>query len=134
MIIGEFSRLTGISEYTLRYYEKKGLLHVERDGAGRRDYREADVEWVKFIKRLKDTGMLLRDIRHYSDLRYQGMKPWKRGWSCLYGTGGQWWKSRGNGRSIWIIWMIRLRFTGSGLTGEGDNRGAYGKRIVRFNI
>ena len=72
MIIGEFSRLTGISAYTLRYYEKKGLLHVERDGAGRRDYREADVEWVKFIKRLKDTGMLLRDIRHYSDLRYQG--------------------------------------------------------------
>ena len=61
MIIGEFSRLTGISAYTLRYYEKKGLLHVERDGAGRRDYREADVEWVKFIKRLKDTGMLLRD-------------------------------------------------------------------------
>ena len=30
------------------------------------------MEWVKFIKRLKDTGMLLRDIRHYSDLRYQG--------------------------------------------------------------
>ena len=27
---------------------------------------------MKFIKRLKDTGMLLRDIRHYSDLRYQG--------------------------------------------------------------
>ena len=49
MIIGEFSRLTGISAYTLRYYEKKGLLHVEHDGAGRRDYREADVEWVKFI-------------------------------------------------------------------------------------
>ena len=24
------------------------------------------------LKRLKDTGMLLRDIRHYSDLRYQG--------------------------------------------------------------
>ena len=30
---------------------------MERDGAGRRDYREADVEWVKFIKRLKDTGI-----------------------------------------------------------------------------
>lgn len=27
---------------------------------------------MKFIQRLKDTGMLLRDIRHYSDLRYQG--------------------------------------------------------------
>lgn len=72
MIIGEFSNRTGISPYTLRYYEKKGLLSVKRDAGGRRDYREEDVEWVKFIKRLKDTGMLLRDIKHYSDLRYQG--------------------------------------------------------------
>ncbi|MCI6466789.1 MAG: MerR family transcriptional regulator [Faecalicatena sp.] len=72
MKIGAFSEKTGISAYTLRYYEKKGLLHVNYDHAGRRDYQEADIEWVKFIKRLKDTGMLLRDIRHYSDLRYQG--------------------------------------------------------------
>lgn len=72
MKIGAFSEKTGISAYTLRYYEKKGLLHVNYDHAGRRDYQETDIEWVKFIKRLKDTGMLLRDIRHYSDLRYQG--------------------------------------------------------------
>lgn len=70
--IGEFSNITGISAYTLRYYEKKELLHVKRDAGGRRDYREEDVEWVKFIKRLKDTGMLLRDIKYYSQLRYQG--------------------------------------------------------------
>lgn len=72
MTIGEFSTITGISAYTLRYYEKKGLLRVSRDNIGRRDYSEDDIEWVKFIKRLKDTGMLLRDIKHYSDLRYQG--------------------------------------------------------------
>lgn len=72
MTIGEFSVITGISAYTLRYYEKKGLLRVNRDSGGRRDYSEDDIEWVKFIQRLKDTGMLLRDIKHYSDLRYQG--------------------------------------------------------------
>lgn len=72
MTIGEFSAITGISAYTLRYYEKKGLLRVNRDSAGRRDYSTDDIEWVKFIRRLKDTGMLLRDIRYYSDLRYQG--------------------------------------------------------------
>lgn len=72
MVIGEFSRITGISAYTLRYYEKKGLIRVDRDHGGRRDYSEADIEWVKFIKRLKDTGMLLRDIKYYSDLRYEG--------------------------------------------------------------
>lgn len=72
MRIGEFSGVTGISAYTLRYYEKKGLICVNRDSNGRRYYSENDVEWVKFMKRLKDTGMLLRDIKHYSDLRYQG--------------------------------------------------------------
>ena len=72
MTIGKFSKITAISTYTLRYYEKKGLIHVNRDSAGRRDYCESDVEWVKFIQRLKETGMLLRDIRHYSELRYEG--------------------------------------------------------------
>lgn len=72
MTIGEFSNVTGIGAYTLRYYEKKGLLRVGRDSIGRRDYKKDDIEWVKFLKRLKDTGMLLRDIKHYSDLRYQG--------------------------------------------------------------
>lgn len=72
MVIGEFSRITGISAYTLRYYEKKGLIRVDRDGGGRRNYSQDDIEWVKFIQRLKDTGMLLRDIQKYSDLRYEG--------------------------------------------------------------
>lgn len=72
MTIGEFSKQTGISAYTLRYYEKKGLLPTGRDSGGRRDYSEKEIEWVKFVKRLKDTGMLLRDIRRYSELRSLG--------------------------------------------------------------
>lgn len=74
MTIGELSQATDISEYTLRYYEKKGLIRVGRDGAGRRCYAQGDIEWVKFIQRLKDTGMLLRDIGKYSQLRYEGKK------------------------------------------------------------
>lgn len=72
MTIKEFSSITGISAYTLRYYEKKGLLQVKRSLNGRRNYSVNDVEWVTFLKRLKDTGMLLREIKKYSDLRYQG--------------------------------------------------------------
>nr|WP_288891331.1 MerR family transcriptional regulator [uncultured Blautia sp.] len=59
-------------EYTLRYYEKKGLIRVNRDNSGRRCYSESDVEWIKFIKKLKDTGMILKDIETYSRLRYEG--------------------------------------------------------------
>ena len=72
MTIGELSQETNISEYTLRYYEKKGLIRVERDNIGRRCYEQSDIEWVKFIQRLKDTGMLLRDIEKYAQLRYEG--------------------------------------------------------------
>ncbi|MFA9377893.1 MAG: MerR family transcriptional regulator [Lachnotalea sp.] len=63
MKIGELSTQTGISEYTLRYYEKKELIRVERDQNDRRSYVEKDIEWIRFIKKLKETGMLLRDIK-----------------------------------------------------------------------
>lgn len=72
MTIGEFSRLTGINCSALRYYEEKGLIRVSRDGGNRRDYSEADTEWVKFLQRLKNTGMSLKDMKRYSDLRYKG--------------------------------------------------------------
>ena len=60
MTIGEFSKKTGISVYTLRYYEDKKLIVVPRDEKGRRVYTQKEIEWVQFIKRLKETGMKLR--------------------------------------------------------------------------
>jgi DNA-binding transcriptional MerR regulator len=72
MTIGEFSELTGISCSALRYYEEKGLIHVERDFGNRRDYSDKDIEWVKFLQRLKNTGMSLKEMKRYSDLRYKG--------------------------------------------------------------
>lgn len=72
MTIGEISDKTNLPESTLCYYEKKQLLRVSRDKNGRRDYIESDIEWIKFICRLKETGMLLNDIKRYSELRYIG--------------------------------------------------------------
>lgn len=72
MKTGAFADLTGISAYTLRYYEKEGLLQVCRDQYDCRVYAEADVEWIKFLQKLKATGRLLRDIRKYACLRYEG--------------------------------------------------------------
>lgn len=70
--IGEFSSITGISIYTLRYYEKEGLIAPERGENGRRLYSDDDVLWIQFIKRLKDTGMPIREIQKYARLRSQG--------------------------------------------------------------
>lgn len=72
MTIGEIAKKTNLPESTLRYYEKKRLIKVTRDNSGRRDYAESDIEWIKFIRRLKETGMLLKDIKQYSELRYRG--------------------------------------------------------------
>lgn len=72
MKISEVSKLTGISEYTLRYYEQKELIRVNRDSFNRRDYEENEIEWILFIKKLKDTGMILQEIAKYSSLRYDG--------------------------------------------------------------
>lgn len=74
MIISEMAKLTNISEHTLRYYEKKELITVSRDERGRRSYDENEIAWIRFIQRLKETGMLLRDIKKYSDLRADGDK------------------------------------------------------------
>ncbi|MFC3931652.1 MerR family transcriptional regulator [Streptococcus dentapri] len=70
--IGEFSRLTELSIHTLRFYEKEELLEPRRDRINRRSYSEQDLAWVAFIKRLKNTGMSLKNIKIYSDLRKKG--------------------------------------------------------------
>jgi len=73
MNIKQFSELVDISAYTLRYYEKIGLLkNINRNSSGHRNFTEKDIEWIKFVKRLKDTGMPLEVITDYADLRSKG--------------------------------------------------------------
>lgn len=70
--IGEFSKISNLSIHTLRYYEKEQLIIVGRDSANRRCYTEEDIGWILFIKRLKETGMPIKDIKKYAILRYEG--------------------------------------------------------------
>ncbi len=70
--IGDFSAITGIGIYTLRYYEKESLIIPARKENGRRSYTESDIAWIQFIKRLKDTGMPVREIQNYAKLRAKG--------------------------------------------------------------
>jgi hypothetical protein len=46
LAIGEVAEITGVSAHTLRYYERIGLLEVDRDAGGRRTYdSEALAGW-----------------------------------------------------------------------------------------
>ena len=70
--ISQFSVLTGFSVHTLRFYEKAGILAPLRLENNHRSYSARDVEWITFITRLKETGMPLKEIKYYADLRAQG--------------------------------------------------------------
>ncbi|MEN2767605.1 MerR family transcriptional regulator [Ornithinibacillus xuwenensis] len=70
--IGELSKLIGISEHTLRYYEKEGLVVPERDKNNIRHYSEDNKLWAEFILHMKGTGMSLDDLKSYTQL-------WKSG-------------------------------------------------------
>lgn len=70
--IGDFAKLTGLSTYTLRYYEKEKLITPARDNHERRFYTEHDIKWVGFLLHLKGTGMSMNEIKQYVKLRAQG--------------------------------------------------------------
>jgi DNA-binding transcriptional MerR regulator len=68
MNIKEVAKLTGITAYTLRYYDKLGLLqHIHRNASGARDFSEGDIRYITFITSLKKTGMSLNDIMHFME-------------------------------------------------------------------
>ena len=70
--IGEFSKVTGLGIHTLRYYEHEGLIIPLRNSSNRRRYSEKDIAWIAFIKRLKATGMPIKEIKKYAALRTKG--------------------------------------------------------------
>jgi len=70
--IGEFSRLTNLGIHTLRYYEHENLITPKRNSSNRRCYSDKDLAWIEFIKRLKDTGMPIKEIQCYAELRAKG--------------------------------------------------------------
>jgi DNA-binding transcriptional MerR regulator len=63
----------GISIYTIRFYDKEGLLpFVMRNKSGNRVFTESDVSLFRTICCLKNTGMQLKDIKKYIDFCMEG--------------------------------------------------------------
>ena len=63
----------GLSQHTLRWYERIGLLNrVARTADGRRRYSDADLDWILLLSRLRATGMPVRDMLRYAELVRSG--------------------------------------------------------------
>ncbi len=68
MTIQEVAAQTGMSAYTIRFYEKAGVLpRIKRLPNGMRQFSEADVVFLHFLLRLKQTGMSLEDIMAFTE-------------------------------------------------------------------
>lgn len=73
LTIQEVAERTGLSTHTLRYYERAGLIRpVDRASSGHRRYSEEDLGWIGFLKKLRATGMPIREMKLYATLMWQG--------------------------------------------------------------
>jgi DNA-binding transcriptional MerR regulator len=71
--ISQMAAATGLSEHTLRYYERIGLVRsVARAAGGQRHYSGPDLAWVEFLLRLRATGMPIRSMQQFAVLRHEG--------------------------------------------------------------
>ena len=70
MRIGEFARRAGVNVQTVRYYERRGLLpEPDRQASGYREYTEANLERLQFIRRSQELGFTLSEIGDLLALR-----------------------------------------------------------------
>ena len=71
--IKKVSEMTGLSIPTIRYYDKEGLLpDLQRKESGYRVFSEQDLEALELIRCFKESGLTLREIRHFMSLVRQG--------------------------------------------------------------
>lgn len=58
---------------TQRYYERIGLIPpVSRNESGYRDYSDIDLNWVSFIKCMRDAGVSVESLIEYVSLFQEG--------------------------------------------------------------
>ncbi len=70
LTIGKVSRQSGIGVETVRFYEKSGLIdEPPRTESGYRQYPTSTVVRIRFIKRAKELGFTLKEIKELLNLK-----------------------------------------------------------------
>lgn len=71
--ISEVAKELNLTIYTLRYYDKEGLMpFVERTENGTRLFKESDISALKVVECLKSTGMPIKEIKTFIDWCSEG--------------------------------------------------------------
>jgi len=67
--IGEVATMLGVTTRTIRYYEEIGLMtHPKRLDGGIRVYGKDDIKRLKFILKLKELGISLKEMQELADI------------------------------------------------------------------
>ncbi|WP_238885442.1 MerR family transcriptional regulator [Clostridium sp. YIM B02551] len=67
--IKDVSEILGLSIYTIRFYDKEGLLpFVSKNKSGHREFTESDLGLFRVICCLKNSGMQIKEIKKYIEL------------------------------------------------------------------
>ena len=67
MRIKEAAARSGLTQDTIRFYEKSGMLEaIRRDARGWRVFSNDDVNWLTTLERLRTTGMPLDDVKRFA--------------------------------------------------------------------
>ncbi|MBQ9952138.1 MAG: MerR family transcriptional regulator [Clostridia bacterium] len=73
MTIKEVSEKFGLTQDTLRYYERAGMIPpVSRNARGVRDYTEEDLKWVGLAKCMRSAGLSVETLAEYVRLFREG--------------------------------------------------------------
>jgi MerR family transcriptional regulator/heat shock protein HspR len=67
-VISVAAELAGMHPQTLRIYERRGLVQPARTEGGNRRYSDADIEVLRRISELAESGMNLEGIRRVMEL------------------------------------------------------------------
>jgi DNA-binding transcriptional MerR regulator len=76
LTIGQLGRATDTKVETIRYYEKIGLLPAPRRTAGNyRSYAAEHLQRLGFIRRARELGFAIEDVRELLELAAHGERP-----------------------------------------------------------
>lgn len=86
MTIAEVSKKYGLTQNTIRYYEKIGLIPpVPRNSSGIRNFDERSCGWIEFIKCMRNAGLSIEVLTKYVELFNEGKSTLKERKELLIG-------------------------------------------------
>jgi MerR family redox-sensitive transcriptional activator SoxR len=81
--VGEVADRSGFTTSALRFYEREGLVHAERNSGGQRRFAPAVLRRLAFIRAAQHVGLSLDEIRDALARLPEGRTPTKADWARI---------------------------------------------------